>query len=105
MRTLATRVHPGQGRWLHRAEVGQLQPGQQVLLDEADPVLDPPLLLAGSYVARRDLEAPMPGEVQVLCIEHGCLADQALQHGGLQVIDDQARRHAAYGGKCVLVAG
>ena len=45
------------------------------------------------------------GEVEVLRIEHRGLADQALQHGGLQVVDHEARRHAAEGGKCVLVAG
>ena len=38
------RVHPGGGPGLHGREVGQLQAGQQVLLDVAHAVLDPPLL-------------------------------------------------------------
>jgi hypothetical protein len=65
---------------------GNSRQASRFFLGVADPVLNPSLLLAGSDVARRDLEAPVLGEVEVLRIEHGGKAYEALQHGRLQVI-------------------
>ena len=81
------RVDPEGSRRLQRGEVGQRQAGQQVLLDVADGVLDASLLIAGAHVARRDREAPVPGEGQVLRVQYRGRADQALQDGRLQVVD------------------
>ena len=97
-------VHPQLGGGLHRREVDELLAGQEVLLDVAHAVLHPPLLPTRGHVAGADLEAPMAREVEVLGIEDGCGADQALEHGGLQVVDHQPRRHRAKCGEGVLVA-
>lgn len=99
------RVHPQLRGRLHRREVDELLAGEEILLDEADAVLDTALLPTRGDVAGGDLKAPMAGEVEVLGVEDGHYADQALEHGGLQVVDHQARWHGAERGEGVLVAG
>ena len=80
-------VEPVSGGGVERAEVGDVESGEEVLLHVADAGLDAAFLVSGADVARCDFEAVMTGEVGVAGIEHRCLADRALQHGGLQVVD------------------
>ena len=86
-------VEPFPGDGIEEAEVGDLETGEQVLLDVADTGLDAPLLVAGADVAGRDRKAVVAGEVDIAGVEHRRLAAQALQHRGLQVVDHDPRRH------------
>ena len=99
------RVYPQRGCGLHRSELGQFQPGQEILLDVAHAILDAALLVAAAHVAGADLKAPVAGEIQILRIEHGRRADQALQYRRLEVVHHDATRHAPKGRKGVLVTG
>ena len=89
------RVEPLAGDRVEVAEVGDLEAGQQVLLDVAHAGLDAPLLVPGADVAGGDLEPVVAGEVDMAGIEHRRLAAQAAQHRGLEVVDHDPRRHPA----------
>ena len=90
-------VEPQLGGRLDSAEVGQLEPGQEVLLDVAHPVLHAALLVAPADIAGRDGEAEVVGEVQVARIEHRRGAGQALQHRRFEIVDHDFGRHPAQG--------
>ncbi len=98
------RVDPQRRRRLQRAEVGKVQSGEEIFLDVPDPVFNATFFMGLSHVAGGDLEAPMTREVQILRIEHRCHTRQPLQHRRAQVVDHDAGRAAAEGGKGVLVA-
>ena len=65
MRTLATESRPLAGGGVERAEVGDVESGEEVLLHVADAGLDAAFLVSGADVARCDFEAVMTGEVGV----------------------------------------
>ena len=80
-------VEPVAGGGVERAEVGDVESGEEVLLHVTDAGLDAAFLVPGADVARCDLEVVMAGEVGVAGVEHRRLTAQALQHRGLQVVD------------------
>ena len=68
-------VEPVAGGGVERAEVGDVESGEEVFLHVADAGLDAAFLVSGADVARCDFEAVMTGEVGVAGVEHRCLAD------------------------------
>ena len=93
MRTLATVSTQSLAAGCIAREVGQLEAGQEVLLDVADPILDPPLLLAGCARCKGEISKPQWREKsRYFGLNTGACADQALQHGGLQVVDHDPAR-------------
>ena len=56
-------VEPELGSRVDGAELEQVQTVEEVLLDVAHAVLDPPFLVALGDVTRADVKAPMPGEI------------------------------------------
>lgn len=108
---LTMNAHIGDARKPHfgggvdRAEIEEVQTVQEVLLDVTDAVLDPPLLITLGDVARRDIESPMTGEIQIAWIEHRRLTDHAADHGRLQIVDHQAGWAALKGSECMFMSG
>ena len=80
-------IEPASRGGIHRAEVRDVESGEEVLLHVSDAGLGPAFLVTGADVARGDLEAVMTGEVGVAGMEHRRLADRALEHRGLQIVD------------------
>jgi hypothetical protein len=74
-------VEPDLRGGLDGAELGQLQPTQEVLFDVAHTRFYAPLLVATCNVARGDRKAVVASEVEIARIEHRCDAGEALQHG------------------------
>ena len=83
MRTLAMVSSQTCAAALDGAELGQLQPAQEVLLYVAHAGLDAALLVAARDVARRDRKAVVAGKVHIAGIEHRRDAGEALQDGRL----------------------
>src|SRR5262249_30597148 len=88
-------VEPDLGSGLDGAELGQLQPAQEVLFYVAYSRLDAALLVAAGDVAGRDGKAVVAGKVGVARVEHRRDAGEALQHGGFKIIDHYFCRDAA----------
>ena len=76
-------VEPDLRGCLDGAELGQLQPAQEVLLYVAHSRLDAALLVAAGDVARRDGKAVVAGKIHIPGIEHRRDAGEALQDGRL----------------------
>nr|WP_256354699.1 hypothetical protein [Variovorax sp. dw_308] len=97
------RLQPRLGVRVEGGQIAQFQPVEQVYLYVADSSFDASFLMTLSDVARRDLEAAVPGEVDVARVEHRRLAHQAAQHSRAKVIDDHAPRATTERGEGVQV--
>ena len=99
------RIEPLAGRRIEGAEVGQLQPGADVLFHIAHPVFHPALFIALADIARSNGKAVGGGEVQILRIAHRGFAEDTLEHGGFEIVDHHFFGHAAEELQGVLMAG
>ena len=98
-------VEPVLGGGGEHAEVGDVEAVQEILFHVAHGVFDPSLFVTLADVTRHDAKAHVRSKVLVLGIEHGRLARQALEDGGLEIVDHDGLDPAAKGVKGVLVTG
>jgi hypothetical protein len=87
------------------AKVRALKTCQEVLFHVAHPVFSPAFFIALPHITWGNGKAVVGGEVQVLRIEHGRFAEDALEHGGFEVVDHDLFGNAAEELKDVLMAG
>ena len=77
------------------AEVGQLEPMQEILFDVAHTsTRRGPSRCRGRH-CRLDRKAVVAGKVQIARIEHRCGAGQALQNRRFEIVDHDFGRHAS----------
>jgi hypothetical protein len=98
-------VEPVLGSGSQHAEVGDIEPRQEVFLDVAHAVFHPALFVALADIARHDAKAMMLGEGSILGIEHRRLAQGAFEDGGFEVVDHDGLGHPAERLKGVLMTG
>ena len=99
------RVQPDPRRRTQRRKVRQLQAGEEVFLDIADPVFNPSFLLGPPRRTRLDREAVVPGKIDIGGIEHRRRPGRTGEHRGLAVVHHDLRRDPAEVFKGVLMAG
>jgi hypothetical protein len=98
-------LKPDLGGRVHRAEVEEVLTVEEVLFDIADAVFHASFFVAFADGARRNVKAPMSGEIEIAGIEHRRFTDQPLEYGRLQIVDHQPGRTATEGSERVLVGG
>jgi len=87
-------LHPGLEALVGRLDVGKLLAGHEVALDVVDAVLDLTLVLWRIRPRGTDHEPVVLRHAAVGFAQHGVM-HQRLQHGGLQVVDDDTPGHAS----------
>jgi hypothetical protein len=90
---------------IHGAEIRQIEPVQEILLDVAHAPLDPALLVAFPDTTGGDGKAAVMREVQVPRVEHRRLTDQVFEHRRLQIIDHDLRGYSLKRLEGMLVTG
>src|SRR5712691_8286822 len=87
------------------AEVGDLQPGEEVLFDVAYAIFHPTFFIPLADIARSNGKAAVVGKVEILGIEHRRFAHGALEDGGFEIIDHDFVGDATKKLKGMLMAG
>src|SRR5260370_30233784 len=98
-------IEPDSGRGVDRTEPGELKPVEEIFFDVSHAVFHPAFLVAFAYVAGNDVESPVVRGIEVAWIDYRRLANQPLQHRGLQIVYHDLARATMEGRERVLMAG
>src|SRR5207249_3454884 len=87
------------------AAIGEVETGENVLLDVAHPVFHAALFLALAHMARPKATSVVRSKVRLLGIEHWCVAQGPLEPSRFEVIDPDLWGHGAKERQGMVVAG